>query len=133
MPSPSSRTAREKWLDDQRTIRAFARIEPRSFGISCAIVGSLLLFAATVYLIQRGVLGQSDIPGENYVGSHLQLLAHVMPGYAVTWPGAFIGLVWGLLDGFVIGYLLAGFFNLHHHVYLRWIERRSRRRELLHG
>ena len=114
-------------------IRAFARIEPRAFGISCGVVSSILLFVATVLLLQKGNLGPSDIPGENYVGSHLQLLAHVMPGYAVSWPGAVVGLIWGLVDGFLVGYLLAGAFNLHHRVYLRLTERRFRCQELLDG
>ena len=39
-------------------------------------------------------------------GVPLHLLGQYFSGYAVTWPGAFIGLAWGLAVGFIGGWLL---------------------------
>lgn len=127
MPTPAPRSSRDKWLDDQRTIQAFARIEPKAFGTSCGIVFGLLVFLATAYLLVRGPIGGYE------VGGNLRALRNIMPGYSVTWFGGLVGLAWGLVEGFVVGYFLAGAFNFHHHVYLRLIERANRQRELLRG
>ena len=127
MPSPAHRSSRDKWLDDQRTIQAFARIEPKAFGISCGVVLGALVFLATAYLLIRGPIGEKE------VGGNLSALANVMPGFSVSWVGALVGLAWGFVEGFVVGFLLAGAFNFHHHVYLRLIERGNRQRELLRG
>src|SRR6476620_9326659 len=55
------------------------------------------LWLATAILLLRG--------GEN-VGKHLSLLSMFLPGYEMTWAGAWIGCLWGLLIGGVSGAIL---------------------------
>jgi hypothetical protein len=63
----------------------------------------------------------------------LELLGYFLPGYSVSWGGAFIGLGWGVVVGYLAGHILGGFLNLHHHIYLRIIERRLRSEALSNG
>ena len=46
------------------------------------------------------------------------LLAHILPGYSISWPGTVFGAVYGFLIGLVIGAVVAAIWNLAHHVYL---------------
>ena len=71
--------------------------------VSFGATGGAGLFLATAWLLVRG--------GKN-VGQHLQLLANYLPGYSVTWPGAFLGLVYGTLVGAVMGAAVAWTYNL---------------------
>ena len=115
-------------LDQQRLVQAFARLRPLAFGASCGIVaaGSLLLVTAVLLL-----KGPAE-PGRE-IGPHLALIVHYLPGYRVSWGGACIGLLWGALDGFLLGALLAFFVNFHHALYLRLLERRFRGEGLIDG
>ena len=44
-------------------------------------------------------------------GATLGLLGNYLPGYAVTWPGAFVGLVYGAAIGALAGWSLARVYN----------------------
>jgi hypothetical protein len=68
------------------------------FGMTCGVG----LWVATAWLVIRG--------GHN-IGAHLGLLRFYFPGYSVTWPGAFLGLVYGFLAGGLTGYVLASIYN----------------------
>jgi len=61
-----------------------------------AMTGFILWFATLVLLLRGG----------SAVGLHLNLLGVFLPGYAVTWPGAWIGLLWGFVAGAASGALL---------------------------
>ncbi len=115
-------------LDQQRLVQAFARLKPLASGASLGIVAGGFLFLLTAVILLRG-------PAEPVaeVGPHLGLLAYYLPGYRVTWGGAWIGLLWGVVDGFVLGALLASFVNFHHALYLRLLERRFRGEGLING
>lgn len=63
-------------------------------GIVLGLFFGVGLFMATLIL----VLKSGDV-----VGPHLSLLGQYLPGYSVTWGGSFIGLVYGLVLGFVGG------------------------------
>ncbi len=76
---------------------AFAPLHKRAFGTAIGLTLGLMLFLATVVAVLHG-----DIPGEN-----LWLLKQYFYGYSVTWAGAFIGLGWGLIVGFVAGWFFA--------------------------
>lgn len=58
-----------------------------------AMMGAIL-WVATAILLWRG--------GEN-VGMHLGLLGVFLPGYSVTWAGAWVGLFWGFVAGAASG------------------------------
>ncbi|MBM3860957.1 MAG: hypothetical protein FJ395_15095 [Verrucomicrobia bacterium] len=83
---------------EQLLQRAFARLDAVAFGVAVGTLCGVGLFVVTAILLVKG--------GET-VGQNLRLLAQYFPGYRVTWPGAFIGLGYGFLVGFVAGWLLA--------------------------
>ena len=65
-------------------------------------IGGAGLFVATAWLLIKG--------GEN-VGATLGLLGNYLPGYAVTWPGAAVGLLYGAAIGAAMGWTLARVYN----------------------
>lgn len=81
---------------------AIVRLRASIVSLVMGVAGAVGLFAATAWLVARG--------GED-VGAHLGLLAHYFPGYAVTWPGAFIGAGYGFVVGAVVGWLAAWVYN----------------------
>lgn len=122
--------------DRQRLIQAFAHLDRHALGLSCAIVAAAVLFLMTVAMTIKGptpcMACLSSTGGLRY-GPHLELLGYFLPGYSVSWGGAFIGLGWGMVVGYLAGHIFAGFLNLHHHIYLRMIERRLRSEALSNG
>ena len=79
---------------------AFAPLHKRAFGVAIGAAAGLVFFAVTLIEVLRGV----DIG--------LYLLAEYFYGYSVSWPGAFIGLLWGFVVGFVAGWFIAFCRNL---------------------
>jgi|ERR1051326_755478 hypothetical protein len=90
-------------MNDEILARTFARVHAVALGVSCGIVLSSGILAATVILLLKQ-------GGE--VGPHLVLLAQYFPGYSVTWPGSLVGAIYGLGVGFLLGFLLASLRNL---------------------
>ena len=82
--------------------QTLARIKADALALVCALVGGIGLFAMTVWLVIK------DGP---QAGQHLQLLSNYFVGYSVTWPGAFVGLLYGALTGGVIGWAIARIYN----------------------
>ena len=81
---------------------AVVRMRARIMAIVFGMVGGGGVFLATAWLLVRG--------GED-VGKHLGLLRHYFPGYAVSWPGAFVGFFWGALVSATLGFLVAWIYN----------------------
>jgi hypothetical protein len=79
---------------DRPLLRAFAPLHRSALGIACGVVLGAVLFGVTVISVLRGLF-----PAPN-----LTLLAQFFWGYSVTWRGAFIGLIWGWVVGFILGY-----------------------------
>ena len=71
-------------------------------GVSTGLFAGLGLFIVTAWLVLKG--------GET-VGPHLALLGQYFIGYKVTWPGAFIGLIYGFLVGYCVGCAYARIYN----------------------
>ena len=82
--------------------RAFQRTSEQGWGLALGFLAALGLFVATVVLVARG--GQE-------VGKHLSLLSVYLPGYAVTWPGAFIGAGYLFFIGYGAGRTIATIYN----------------------
>ena len=81
---------------------AFAPLHKRAFGWAIGSACGVLVFAVTaVPLILR--------PAHEF---QLALLAQYFYGYTVSWPGAFVGLAWGVVVGFVAGWFTAFCRNL---------------------
>ncbi|MEK7832700.1 MAG: hypothetical protein AAB401_16525 [Acidobacteriota bacterium] len=83
--------------------REVMRIQTGVLTMVCAVLGGLLLFAMTVWLVIK------DGPG---AGPHLGLLGNYFPGYSVTWGGSIIGLFYGALTAGVVGWVIGSIYNL---------------------
>lgn len=91
---------------------AFCRIDVTAMATATGTVVGLLLFLATAALLIKGTS-----PGAE-VGPHLELLGIYLPGYTVTWVGALLGAVYGLVLGAAAGAIIAGMWNLTHYLYM---------------
>jgi len=58
-----------------------------------------------------GVFGLTLLAALAGHGEHLALLSNYYLGYSVSISGAFIGLLWAALDGFILGLLGALIYN----------------------
>jgi hypothetical protein len=76
------------------------KLNVKALALSGGIVLALGVFLLTVWYLIFG-----------YEGATLQKLHHVYLGYSISWGGAFIGLVWGFIDGFIGGALVAWLYN----------------------
>jgi hypothetical protein len=81
---------------------AVIRLRSRVLAMVAGMLGGTGLFVATAWLVVRG--------GHN-VGLHLGLLSNYLPGYSVTWPGAFLGFLYGALVGALLGWSVAQIYN----------------------
>ena len=88
--------------EDELLKIAVIRLRSRVLAMVSAMLGGTGLFFATAWLVVRG--GQQ-------VGLHLGLLGNYLPGYSVTWPGAFLGFFYGALVGAVLGWSVAQVYN----------------------
>jgi hypothetical protein len=86
----------------RRVALAFAPVHKRAFGIAIGTVAGGLLFSVTAFhcLVR---------PQE---ALNIALLNQYFFGYAVSWPGAVIGGLWGFFSGFVAGWFMAFCRNL---------------------
>lgn len=83
--------------------RAVLRLNANILGIVLGIIAGLGIFVATNFLILKG----GDV-----VGPHLGLLANFFPFYRVTFFGSIIGFGYGLLTGYVAGFVIATVYNI---------------------
>jgi protoporphyrinogen oxidase len=91
------RTPLEGAIEDA-LVRVFAKLDRRAFGLAVGVVSGVLLCVATLALVLKG--------GPR-VGPHLQLLGQYFPGYRVSAAGSVVGLAYGLLAGFAVGWSFA--------------------------
>lgn len=99
---------KEHFSEDEWKVigQAVARLRASVMAVTFGIVGGLMLFVATVWLIILGPTG-----GSEHVGPTLGLLANFFPGYSVTWSGAVVGAFYGALSGAIAGFVLAVLYN----------------------
>ena len=81
---------------------AVARLRALVMALVFGLTAGTGLFIATAWLVIRG--------GEQ-VGPTLGLLRHYLPGYSVTWPGAFVGFFYLVVLGGVTGWVVAFIYN----------------------
>jgi len=82
--------------------RAVVRLNANILAIVFGIIAGLGIFIATNFLILKG----GDV-----VGPHLALLGNFFPFYRVTFLGSIIGFAYGLLTGYVAGFIIATVYN----------------------
>lgn len=78
-----------------------SRLCPCGFGFAFGLLWGLSM------LISAIIGGYYD-----WGGHFIKVMSSVYIGYDAGWIGALIGLGWGLVDGFIAGFLLAWFYNL---------------------
>jgi len=88
--------------DTEAIQAAIRRLNERAWGISTGLVLGLGLLVATLFLVIKG--------GAN-VGQHLNLLGNYLPGYRVTFLGAFIGFVYAFVLGYGAGRVVGTVYN----------------------
>ncbi len=76
------------------------KLNVKAFALACSIIWGAGLFFITMWIILFD--GSSGDP---------TLIGQVYRGFNISVPGAFIGLVWGLVDGFVGGLIFAWLYN----------------------
>jgi len=96
-------------------MKTFGRIDKLGLATAVGSVSGLLIFVATLFLVIKG--------GEN-VGSNLQLLNQYFIGYTVSMKGAFIGMAFGFLWGFLSGWFIAYIRNLFIGFFIYRVKRR---------
>ena len=82
--------------------KAVARLRASVMAVVFGLTSGTGLFVATVWLVIRG---------GPQVGATLGLLRNYLPGYSVTWPGAFIGFIYAAVLGGVVGWVVAFIYN----------------------
>ncbi len=82
--------------------QTLARIKAVALALVCGLIGGVGLFVMTIWLVIQ------DGP---QTGQHLQLLSNFFIGYSVTWPGAFVGLLYGAMTGGVVGWAIGQIYN----------------------
>ena len=88
---------------------AFAPLHRLALGVASGVVMGGLIFFSTFFLLVKG-----GYP----IGPNLALLGEFMYGYTVTFPGAFVGFVWGFGIGFFMGW---GFAVAHNVAIWLWL------------
>ena len=96
--------------------KVFARLDPLALGISVGLVSGLGIFLTTAALLLKG---------GPVVGPNLSLLGHYLPGFEVTWAGAFLGWFEAGIGGFVLGNLIAETRNWGLKAYAHLVKRRA--------
>ncbi len=83
-------------------------LNAKNFGLSAGIIWGLAIFAWTFVALWTGLWG-------GFMGS----IASLYPGYGVSVPGAFIGLVYGFFDAGITFYIFAWLYN--------WLESKGKK------
>lgn len=94
---------------------AFAKIKPLAMAVALGSVFALVLFTATAILLIKSAMTGA------VAGPHLALLGIYLPGYEVTWAGAFLGAGYMFVVGALLGFVLAALWNLTHHLFVAFM------------
>jgi hypothetical protein len=109
----------EEVIQDTLT-RVFHKVDRAALGAAVGLTSGLLLFLATLIVLLY--------PAGS--GLNLGLLDQFFPGYRVTAAGSLLGLGYGFLTGFVLGWTFAFLRNATVFLYLAVTQRRAERRVL---
>lgn len=78
------------------------KLNVKAFGLAGGILWGLGLFLMTIIVM---------LIGQGYGITFLGIISNVYPGYKVTAGGAFLGLVYGFIDGFIGCAVFAWLYN----------------------
>lgn len=79
-----------------------ARLKARAWGVAFGLLCGAGIGVATLILVIKG--------GPN-VGAHLGLLSVFLPGYSVSYSGAFVGFVYLFVIGYALGRIVGSVYN----------------------
>ncbi|MGH7616523.1 MAG: hypothetical protein ACREPM_04785, partial [Gemmatimonadaceae bacterium] len=94
---------------------AFAPLHKAAFGVACGTAMGAVICLFTL------VGARPHAPDE----SPLRLLSEYFAGYSVTPLGSIIGLAWGFVTGFVVGWFIAFVRNLTLAASVFWLRTRA--------
>ena len=97
MTEPKVSDAEEELLK-----HAVLRLNGHILGFVLGVIGGLVIFVATNWLVLKG----GDV-----VGPHLGLLGQFFIGYSVTFTGSFIGAAYGFVTGYASGLIIGWIYN----------------------
>jgi hypothetical protein len=89
-------------MNKDEELNTLLRLNARAWGIALGLLFGVGIFLATALLV---------IKGGPLVGPHLGLIGAYLPGYRVTWGGAFIGFLYFLAIGYAIGFIIGSVYN----------------------
>ena len=76
------------------------KINTKALALSMGIIWGLGIFFLTAWFLIMC-----------YEGNPLSKLSMVYLGYSVSWFGAFVGLIYGFVDGLIVGVCLGYLYN----------------------
>jgi|GEM_PF-329504 len=76
------------------------KLNIKAFALSVGIILALAVFIVTVIAVLF-----------HWEANTLWKLHKIYIGYSPSWPGAFVGLVWGFVDGCIAGAIFAWLYN----------------------
>ncbi|RKY96480.1 MAG: hypothetical protein DRQ13_05835 [Ignavibacteriae bacterium] len=76
------------------------KLNIKAFALACGILWGLAVLLGTWWLLIW------DSPGEI-----VSKLSSFYIGYSFSWGGALIGLLWGFVDGLIVGAIFAWLYN----------------------
>ncbi|MFN0277190.1 MAG: hypothetical protein ACKVRN_01170 [Pyrinomonadaceae bacterium] len=88
--------------EEEQIRRSVVRLNGHILGFVLGVIGALIIFAATNFLILKG--------GE-VVGPHMGLIDQFLIGYSVTFTGSLIGAAYLFVIGYVCGLFVAAIYN----------------------
>ncbi len=91
-----------KKIPETETVYTIARIKAGILAIVTALLGGMLIFVMTAWLL---------IKGGPFPGYHLRLLGEYFIGYTVSWTGCFVGFLYGALVGGLAGWAIGMIYN----------------------
>jgi hypothetical protein len=76
------------------------KLNVKALALTAGILWGATVCLATLWLLIRG-----------YDGTLISRLDHFYIGYSFSYVGAFVGLVWGFVDGVIAGAVFAWLYN----------------------
>lgn len=77
------------------------KLSPKALGLACGIFWGFTLLALTLLAVYTG-----------YAKHLVDLFVGIYPYYTVTPAGSVAGLIWGFVDGLIVGVVFAWLYNL---------------------
>ena len=71
-------------------------LDPKKLGLAGGILGGLWVFLLTLLAMYTG-----------YLTISLNIASELYPCFSISWGGAFLGFLYGFIEGFIPLYLLA--------------------------